>query len=311
MARLGCSRCPLHAPRALLESLDERKRFVRKNPRGFLENVLRRLLENLDHLVNGTFPSFESLPIRVQEPEGWTEFERRFLGGFSRDNKERVRVLSAAWFSGRADEHLAADLEPLLGPLRLPKFAAEVGPRDPKPEPKPPEPRPPDPRSTDELQELLSELREWSNGEILLSDEEPRDLVRALIVKALPLESIRGLPRGRGYEAPLEQGRHPHRRPACPAPEGSLLCVPRPFRRDSCSSRSTSQAPSPPRLGISGGAGAQASCPSLASQARGRGDPGDATGGARSVPPNPFRSAVALRCRECRIAGRLVFSQTK
>lgn len=188
------------APRELLDRLDTRTPSVRANPRGFLENVLRGLLEDPSRLDDGMFPSLDHMPVRVQEPEGWAEFERKYLGGFSTSDRERVRVLSDAWFNGPANDYLANRLEPILSPLQLPKFAVEVAPQpesDPTESGTPPQ-VPPSAKTgetSDEFQGILSKLRAWLQGETLLSDEEPRRLISELLLQALPMESVRGVPR--------------------------------------------------------------------------------------------------------------------
>jgi hypothetical protein len=186
------------APQRLFQHLDERSEGVRRNPRGLLMHVMHPVLSARDTLQAREFPRVR-LPVRLPEPHYWSGFEREYCGGWSRSQRERLKLLAQAWVRGESAAQTAAALQPLLGPLGFPGFSQEVevtATPQPHPTPEgPPEEESPTPAPQNEkLNTLLQELSSWMQSGRLERDAEPRELIRKLVVQSVRWEDQRDIP---------------------------------------------------------------------------------------------------------------------
>lgn len=116
------------APAQLLAALDG-SADVRKNPRGFLEHVLRVLVADSEALQSGRFPQLAV--VRPPEPTYWLAFRGKYCANWSENDIRRLKLLAQAWIKATDTESAASKLTPLLKPLGLPGFssAAAVAPK--------------------------------------------------------------------------------------------------------------------------------------------------------------------------------------
>jgi hypothetical protein len=212
------------APVKLLQGL-EATGGVRQNQRGFLDNVLRKVLAQGDLLKEGAFPGAVHLGVTLPEPNYWGPFVERRCFTWRRDDSARLRVLAQGWTRASSDEGYLEALGPMLQPLGFPPFAEdsrtvpapsrdaagggsrkpakerkdEVGGKvSPPPEFKKPAPQKQDPANpgpSKALQGLLDDLARWeSTGAPLQRDQHPRDLLKRFLITSLPLEHTTRLP---------------------------------------------------------------------------------------------------------------------
>lgn len=113
------------APQRLLTHLDERRDGVRQNPRGLLERVMRPLLADIGGFKTGEFPRAQ-LPLDLPVPSYWDQFERRYCGGWTLEEKSRLRLVAQGWIEADTTEDAASALAPLCGPLGFPAFSDTV-----------------------------------------------------------------------------------------------------------------------------------------------------------------------------------------
>ena len=243
----GCAQCPWHeechkafgavpfegqavglfplskiAPLKLLQGL-EATGGVRKNQRGFLDEVLRKVLAQGDQLNAGEFPDGTGLGVRLSEPNHWTTFTERFCVSWKKQDQLRLKLLTQGWTRANSEEGYVEALEPMLQPLGLPKFdrhakqATGVDPVAPKggnkkppsgkrdsptgtqrPVSNKPIPKGPGPDDTGPsklLQGLLDDLADWADrGEPLERDQRPREMLKRLLNTSLPIEHVVRLP---------------------------------------------------------------------------------------------------------------------
>jgi uncharacterized protein (DUF2249 family) len=179
----------------LFLGLNDRFKGVRKNPRGLLEHIVSPVLrDEREALLEGDFPHMK-LAVELDEPAYWSAFAARYLGGWSTDNKNRLRELARAWVRARDAEDAARLLEPFLVPLRFPDFGQKAAstPSIETPRPTPREQRSGrtsgeqslEKREPEELRTVLNDIGKWARGEPLISDDEPRRLLYELIKSAV------------------------------------------------------------------------------------------------------------------------------
>lgn len=113
------------APQRLLTRLDEQRDGVRQNPRGLLERLMRPLLADVSSLERGEFPRAD-LPLDLPVPPYWDQFERRYCGGWSPEERARLRHLAQGWVEADSAEDAAAALTPLRVALGFPAFSEDV-----------------------------------------------------------------------------------------------------------------------------------------------------------------------------------------
>lgn len=210
------------APLRLLQGL-EATGGVRRNQRGFLDEVLRKVLAQGDQLKAGEFPDGKGLGVRLSEPNHWNSFTERSCFSWKKQDQLRLKLLAQGWTRANSEEGYLEALGPMLQPLGLPRFdrhtkkapgADPVAPKGgaKKPSPgrgdspnapqvppptKPPlkGPEPGDTGPSKMLQGLLDDLAAWADrGELLERDQRPRDMLKRLLNTSLPLEHIVRLP---------------------------------------------------------------------------------------------------------------------
>lgn len=196
------------APRRLLDSLDEQRDGVRRNPRGFLDHLLRPLLKEQD-LNEKEFPRSAVLPIRPSSPHDWSVFEARYCGTYSPAQRARLKLLAQAWVAADSLEALARALTPLLEPLGLPPLPLDSGTRGTVPPknkpvaasvPAPVAPQPPvapapvtEPR---DFKDLRANVDAWMAGPEapFQKDGTAKELLFRFLKASLPRDEVHGLP---------------------------------------------------------------------------------------------------------------------
>lgn len=209
------------APFKLLQGL-EATGGVRRNQRGFLDHVLRKVMAQGTLLAEGAFPDPKNLGIRLPEPNYWGPFIQKRCFSWKSQDQLRLRMLAQGWTKATSEEGYLGALGPMLQPLGLPGFAKDSGnapgpnhdaqkggnkrpptgkkdgskgshPDAPKKPPKGPDPGENVPSKA--LQRLLDDLADWANnGATLERDEGPRDLLKRFLMGSLPLEHTVCLP---------------------------------------------------------------------------------------------------------------------
>lgn len=199
------------APHTLLSHLDETTEDVRRNPRGLLEHVLRPILADRDHLEGGDFPRPRQLPVRLNEPLYWAEFEQTYCGGWQPRDKERLKMLAQAWVVADTAADAATQLQPFLSPFKFNNFTGEGRPKKEKKgagretgrgandghaERKQQEVQRSDaiPENVQQLQRIVDALGQWLVGKRLNDDAKPRDYLADFIRKSVPTDEALGLP---------------------------------------------------------------------------------------------------------------------
>lgn len=185
------------APQRFLTHLDEQRRGVRQNARGLLEHVLRPVLADSESLDTRAFPRAR-LAVDLSVPVYWYDFEHTYCGGWSEEDRARLRLLAQGWITADTADAAAQALTPLLRPLGFGSFTSPTlrKPGQPPPSvpgndpPPPPPPSSPPPQSQD-LQMLLDNLDAWKRGQRLDKDDEPRTLVHDLLRSGIPWEEER------------------------------------------------------------------------------------------------------------------------
>lgn len=170
------------APQRLLYHLDPHA-TTRPNPRGLLSTILRPVLDvGHEQLEIGSFPSI-NLPVTLPEPNFWSAFEQSFCGGWSRADKHRLKLFVQGWVGSRAVEETATAVEVFREALGLPKFTKEPIQKSPvthrDPEPAPPSPGRIEPDRA-KLDQTLTNLRKWADGDSLRGDSEIREMLAKL-----------------------------------------------------------------------------------------------------------------------------------
>jgi len=186
-----------HAPQALLGRLDD----VRyKSQRGLLVRVLLPALDQSHSaFVNHEFPRPSNFSVQRHPLSTWTGFENGYCGGghWDSESKDRLKFLAQFWVSEESSEELASQLQPLLGPLGLPKFSrTTTTPVAPKPTggTKPTEQPKSKPKEDPELLKLLECLDAWSAGQSLKQDGKFRELLGKFLKESICWEDFRGIP---------------------------------------------------------------------------------------------------------------------
>jgi hypothetical protein len=195
----------------LLRSLDVQRDGVRRNPRGFLEYILRPLL-NEREFENTHFPRASLFPVRADSPHDWSAFEALYCSGYAPEQRMQLQFLAQAWVDAGTLDELARGLAPLAQALGLPPLpvrrsgkappakqptvaqvtAAEL----PRAQPQVVR-RPPTVEEPKAFKSLQADLQEWvsSASAPLRSDGPARDLLLKFLKGSLPWDVHRGLPR--------------------------------------------------------------------------------------------------------------------
>ncbi len=178
----------------LFGALDESVAGARKNPRGLLEHVLLPVLrDDGPALADRAFPR-QKLAVRLEEPPYWSAFTAKYLGAWSSGEQARLRAFAQAWISASTADSAAQLLEPYRQILGFGEFSAGVAPIERRPEPVSdhtgPNRVPPD-----DIREIREEPREltayrntlarWKQGDVLDPDDTPRELLLALLRRAI------------------------------------------------------------------------------------------------------------------------------
>lgn len=191
------------APKRLLDALDEQKDGVRRNPRGFLDHLLRPLLK-VDEFESQAFPRSSLLPIRPSTKHDWTAFEAMYCGSYTVAQRAQLKFLAQAWVEADSLESLAQALSPLLEPFGLPPLPARPstgGKPPPKAKPKAPvvpQPDVPAPASeSKEFKELQTSVDAWLTGSEgkFQKDTMAKELLHKFLKYALAQDEVEGLPR--------------------------------------------------------------------------------------------------------------------
>ncbi len=178
------------APQILLSNLNEQVED-RKNPRGLLTEILEKTLSRgHEQLTQGQFPHL-TLAVDLQPATFWRAFEQSYCGGWSSEDKKRIKFLAEAWIKAKNEKEAANELSKYLVPLHLrefskavetssPKLPAEVSPIEASPTH--PEQNREDPR----LQTLIGNIQKWRDGDSLYGDAEVRNLLKDLFNNSFP-----------------------------------------------------------------------------------------------------------------------------
>jgi hypothetical protein len=194
------------APRKLLVALDTSKGGIRQNQRGFLDQVLRPAVQELEQFEERSFPDPTSFSVRLDEPLHWAPFTARNCVNWSIEDKDRLRFLAQAWIEGRSEQDYASLLTPLLAPLGFEPFTGgQVAPRrvqppqpQLRPDKEPPKPETPEPpkdglKKAGNIQNALADWIARPDG-VLEHDGPIRDLLLKFVKSCLPVENEWGLP---------------------------------------------------------------------------------------------------------------------
>jgi len=178
------------APQRLLLSLQEHA-AVHKNPRGLLTRILLPVLDDgFDYLDSKRFPPSKKIAVSMPELLYWTGFERRYCGGWSMDDKARLKFLAQAWIETADADEAGANLKPFLEPFGFRQFTHEVVVTE-TPVPRPPTLMPPQqPLENAKLAEVLHNLERWMDGDLLVGDQEIRQLLAELIRRSIPWDNF-------------------------------------------------------------------------------------------------------------------------
>jgi hypothetical protein len=195
------------APKQLLDALDEQKDGVRRNPRGFLDHLLRPLLR-VDELQAQEFPRSLLLPIRPSMSHDWSAFEAMYCGSYSIPQRARLKLLAQAWVEADSLDSLAQALTPLLEPFGLPPLPVRLGGAGKpslkgKPVLSTPTPvvsqavRPAPASESKEFKELRASVEAWLSGPDAKfhKDASAKGLLFNFLKYSLPQDEMLGLPR--------------------------------------------------------------------------------------------------------------------
>jgi hypothetical protein len=186
----------------LLEGIAKRHGEHRANPRGLIQHVLLPVLnKEREPLRLKHFPATE-LAVQLPEPTFWTSLENLYLGGWSVRDRARAKRLVKAWAPGRNADEAIQRLLPLSTAIGLPAFTGRESPTPRADQPKKPakgtdasaaatpqgapEPEVQPGQSDSKLQQHLTALAAWVNGDPLDFDEEPRSLLLKLLMSSVP-----------------------------------------------------------------------------------------------------------------------------
>lgn len=185
----------LTAPQRLLSHLEQHA-TTRQNPRGLLSNILRPILaEGHDQLETNSFPSAR-LAVSLPEPNFWTAFEQSYCGNWSREDKNRLKFFIQGWTASRSLEEAATIAKPFLEPLGLPIFGKAVAEKPNLQPTPPPKPGPSSVADTGKLDQILTNLRRWLDGDDLIGDADIRNMLLKFFRDSLPWDDE--------HEPPLE-----------------------------------------------------------------------------------------------------------
>ncbi|MBS1807639.1 MAG: hypothetical protein JST84_05550 [Acidobacteria bacterium] len=190
------------APQRMLINLQDGLKD-RKNQRGLLAHILQPILDKgHEDLEAGIFPSFP-MAVELPPPTYWTGFEARFCGGWNETDRKHLKFLAQFWVDARDTDDAAEKLQPFLTPLGFQQFSKKVG--EATPAIKPVSPRQAivekreqkttqeitRPADQEKLYGLLHNLDKWAAGDVLVGDQEARQMLADLIRKALPWDDQR------------------------------------------------------------------------------------------------------------------------
>lgn len=187
-----------HAPAAMLDKLVDVRDIHYKSQRGLLVHVLLPTLDqSYGALSNHEFPNALNYSVHGRSLPNWEGFTNNYCGGakWDSESEKRLRFLAQFWATADNAEDLAAQLEPLLAPLGLPKFSQTPRPATPKPPKKETSPAT-EPKTTDDpkLLKLLENLDAWRGGKDLMQDSEFRNLLERFLKEAILWQDERNLP---------------------------------------------------------------------------------------------------------------------
>jgi hypothetical protein len=190
------------APQRLVQRLDQSSDGVRRNPRGLLMHVVHPVVGSHAALQEGRFPS---LHLAVEPPSlpFWAAFEDRFCGGWSLEQKSRLKLLAQFWVQADGAEEAAVALQPFLAPLGFPGFTAAVAqsaagaeavrqaePRERTSAPVRERVSP----TRAKLDQLLADLDRWMGGEELQRPNDARQFLSALVREGIRWSDQRDVP---------------------------------------------------------------------------------------------------------------------
>lgn len=202
------------APQILLSNLNEQVND-RKNPRGLLTEVLEKTLSRgHEQLTQGHFPHL-TLAVNLPPSTYWRSFEQAYCGGWSSEQKKRVKFLAEGWINANNEKEAANQLSRFLAPLHLGEFSKEVefSPSDVVPTrvaaveeyPHYADSQREDPR----LQALLTNIQKWREGDSLYADADIRNLLKDLFNNSLPWDDEVSPPLSERKKLVYESGSKP------------------------------------------------------------------------------------------------------
>lgn len=201
------------APQRLLHHLD-RHATTRPNPRGLLSTILRPVLDaGHEQLEIGSFPAID-LPVTLPEPNFWSAFEQSFCGGWGRDDKNRLKFFVQGWIGSQSVDATATTVEGFRESLGFPKFTKEpiqktsVALREPEvvsPSPGRVEP------DRAKLDQALTNLRKWADGENLVGDADFRNMLLKLFRSSISWDTEKYPPLDVWKKRVMDAGNKPFR----------------------------------------------------------------------------------------------------
>lgn len=187
----------------LLGALDERAAGVRRTQRGFLEHLVKPVLQHMEALADGHSGAPVLALEQPAEPTYWLTFKETYAGGWPASEVSRLKFLAGFWTAATSPQDLAQGLSDLLQPFRLRAFTTAASPRGTEqpvrkivpppatsistPDPRVAAPPPPDPKITD----LTRRLDRWLQGDDFQTPGDAQELLLRFLRKALPLEDRR------------------------------------------------------------------------------------------------------------------------
>ena len=183
-----------YAPQSILARLAEARY---RSQRGLLTRVLLPVLDqSFKSFASKEFPRPALFGVQPPAFPVWAGFTNTYCSGagWDDDKRARLRFLAQFWVAPGSAELLAAQLQPLLEPLGLPKFSRAAGPPPKKPGgPTPPTPHPPQAENP-ALNHLLRLLDAWNAGQPLKEDNKFRDPLSKFLARSIVWEDHRGTP---------------------------------------------------------------------------------------------------------------------